>query len=194
MRLPIVPTAALIALLAGVSGCGGRNVSKKTAQEIIAGQFRFKEKAVDVESVSQVTPGEAIIQTRVPAAFLVEKVRGHWQIREVRIGNGPWEKLDNILAALDRVKVEETRNMLSRVADALEAYRRKNGRIPDFRDYVSLSDALSPEFLQPLVRDDAWRRPLNAARTAPDAVTLSSSGPDGIAGNDDDVVLTYRPK
>jgi hypothetical protein len=181
--LLLVPSLVLTA-------CGGRTINKKNAQDIIAGQGLFKEKTLDIESVSETSPGQVIVQAKLPAAFRLQKVHGKWEIREVRVGNNQWEKLDDFVAALNRIKAEETQKMLGEVASAIERYRGKNGRLPDFRDYVSLSDALSPDYLSTLIRLDAWRNPLAATRTGPATVQLISAGPDGKIGTSDDVVLT----
>ncbi|PYU87205.1 MAG: hypothetical protein DMG08_28510, partial [Acidobacteria bacterium] len=71
--------------------------------------------------------------------FRFEKVNGKWVIREVRLGKRPWEKLDDILRALEQVKTEQTRKLLEQVAAAIEKYREANGALLDFKDYVSLS-------------------------------------------------------
>jgi hypothetical protein len=170
-----------------LTACGGRSINKKTAQKIISSQTLLK--SVDVESVIQATSGQAIVQTRVPAAFRLEKVRGEWAIREVKIGNNPWERLERILAVLHRLNGEETQKMLEQVASALDKYCRKNGRLPDFSDYVSLSDALNPEYLSPLIRLDSWEQPLVAVRISSSQVQLISAGPDGKVGTPDDISL-----
>lgn len=179
-----------------LTACGGRTINKKNAQDIIGGQGFFKKETLDIESVSETSPGEAIVQAKLPATFRLQKVHGKWEIREVRVGNDQWEKLDDFVAALNRIKAEETQKMLSEVASAIERYREKNGRLPDFRDYVSLSDALSPDYLPTLIRLDAWRNPLAAIGTAPATVQLISAGPDGKIGTTDDIVLTrsYPPQ
>lgn len=154
----------------------------------------FKDKSLDIDSVSQTTPGELIIQARIPAAFRVQKVHGKWEILEVRVGNGQWEKLDDFVAALNKVKAGETQKMLEEVASGIDRYREKNGRLPDFTDFVSLSDALSPNYLTALIRLDAWRNPFVAVKATATTIQLISAGPDGKIGTSDDIVLTrsYR--
>ncbi len=80
--------------------------------------------------------------------------------------------------------------MLDEVAAALERYRSKNGALPEFKDYVSLSDALFPDYMTPLIRLDAWRNPLAAYKTGANSVRLVSAGPDGKLGTADDIELT----
>jgi hypothetical protein len=171
-----------------LTACGGRSINKKTAQKIISSESPLK--SADVESVTQTTSGQAIVQTRVPAAFRLEKSGGEWVIREVKVGDGHWEKLENVLGALDRLKREETEKMLEQVATALDKYHQNNGRLPGFSDYVTLSDALSPDYLSPLIRLDSWEQPMVAVRISSSQVQLISAGPDGKVGTADDITLT----
>ena len=132
---------------------------------------------------------DAVAEATLQAAFRFEKVDGKWVIREVRLGKRPWERLDDIVRALEQVKTEQTRKLLERVAASLDKYREANGALPDFQDYVSLSDALSPKYMSPLIREDAWQNPLAAYRSAPATVRLLSAGSDGKIGTPDDIEL-----
>ncbi len=79
--------------------------------------------------------------------------------------------------------------MLDRIADAVRKYREATGSMPSFKDYIALSDLLSPKYLTPLVRLDAWRRPLAAERMDANTIRLVSAGPDGKFGTEDDLRL-----
>jgi hypothetical protein len=173
-----------------MTACGGRLINKKTAQKIISSEAFLK--SVDVESVSQVTSGQAVVQTRIPAAFRLERKGGEWVIREVKIGDNPWQKLEMVVAALNQLMKEETRKMLEQVASALDRYYAKNARLPEFTDYVGLSDALNPDFLTPLIRLDSWGQPLVAVRLSSSGVQLSSAGPDGKTGTQDDIAIDRK--
>ncbi len=132
---------------------------------------------------------DAVIEARLKAVFRFEQVEGKWVIREVRLGNHPWERLDDILAALKAVKTDETRMRLEKIASAIAKYRRNKGSLPQFKDYIALSDQLNPDYLTPLIRLDAWQHPLAAHRTAADTIRLLSAGPDGKFGTPDDIEL-----
>lgn len=149
---------------------------------------------VSIDSLQSLGGNAAIAEARVRAALRLERVGGTWVIREVKIGRRPWERLDTLLAAVERAKGDETRRTLETVAEALTRYRTQRGKLPEFRDYVTLSDALHPDFLNPLVRDDAWQRPLHAYLADPATVRLVSAGPDGQLGSRDDVevVRTFK--
>jgi len=175
-----------------LNGCGGRTVNKNLARDVIIGSPADALAPADVQvlSVIQVAAGEAVVETNLHTAFRIHRIGGQWQVREIRVGRGQWEKLDDLMRALRQIKTEETRRSLEEVAAALRAYRQKNGRLPEFKDYVGLSDALYPTYMSPLIREDGWRHPLAAARLDSGDVRLMSAGPDGKMGTTDDVVTT----
>jgi hypothetical protein len=148
---------------------------------------------VEIIKMTHVGRTEAIAETRLKTAFRFEKVGDEWVIREVRIGHGQWAKIDSLTKALEGVKIEETRNMLGQIAEAVLKYRSASGSMPVFDDYISLSDLLSPTYLTPLIRLDAWRNPLAAERPEADTVVVWSAGPDGKHGTGDDIRRTITP-
>jgi hypothetical protein len=190
MRFRMLAAAGF--LLFPLTACGGRAINKKTAQNLIVQSplSLLSKEEVYIESVTQTGQRDAVVEASLHAAFRFEKVEGKWVIREVRLGKRPWESLDNILRALDLVKSDETRKLLDQVAAAVARYREKKGALPEFKDYVALSDALSPDFLTPLIRQDAWQNPLAAFRIGPNSIRLLSAGPDGKPGTADDIELT----
>ncbi len=189
MRFPSYISMVSLALF--LAGCGGRTVSKGAAQKLLVSlpSGILDKKNVEILSVSQIGGRDAIVVTDVRAAFKLEKVKGKWTVREVRIGNDEWIDIDDLAEAVTRVKTEQTRKSLEEIASSVGRYREQNGRLPDFADYVGLSDALSPEFQSPTVRLDAWRQPLAAFRMDEYTVRLISAGPDGEMGSADDIVL-----
>jgi thioesterase domain-containing protein len=184
--------ACLLACLALFSACGGRAISKKAAQELIVQPplGLLDKEEVYIRSVSQTGQRDALVEATLHVAFRFEKADGKWVIREVRLGKRPWEKLEDIQRALQIVKAEETRKALEQVAAAVDRYRAKKGILPEFRDYVALSDALHPDYLTPLLRLDAWQNPFAAYRISQNTIRLASAGPDGKPGTSDDIELT----
>ena len=164
------------------------------AKDVIAGMPAeiLEKKDVDVVKVTHVGQSEAIVETRLKTAFRLEKVQGQWIVRDVRIGHGQWETADNLMQTLERVRIDETRKMLDAVAGAVRKYRESTGEMPEFTDYVSLSDLLSPSYLTPLIRLDAWRRPLEAKHLDANTIQLISAGSDGEFGTGDDILQTVR--
>jgi hypothetical protein len=182
----------LVMLAALSTDCGGRALNKKTAQGAILESTRGMLRAddVDVIAADQTGADQAVVTADVRVALAMEKVKGRWAVQDVRLGRHSWERWDNILQALESMKIQETRDSMQKVAAALEKYHEEKHSLPDFRDFVTLTDALSPNYLTPLIRLDAWRNPLLAFRVAPSVVRLLSTGPDGQAGTADDIELT----
>jgi len=183
---------AIVLFSVWINACGGRTINKNSAQALIANSqlAPFSKEDVYVESVNQTGARDAIVEARLKAAFRFEKVQGQWVMREVRLGDRPWENVEDVLRALRVVKADETRSTMDKIAAALEAYRSRNGRLPEFRDYVSLCDKLYPEYLNPLIRVDAWGNALAAFVAGPNRVRLVSAGPDGKLGSADDIQLS----
>jgi len=187
MRIEYFLVAALL-----FTSCGGRKISAGLAIDAITGipEESFKKKDVDVLNVIQTNKSEAIVETKLRTAFRLEKVKNKWVVREVRIGRGQWEKVGNLERALEMIRIDETRKMLDQIAEAILKYRESKGALPVFNDYVSLSDVLSPAYLKPLIRLDAWRNPLEAFREESNAILLKSAGPDSKFGTSDDITKT----
>ena len=196
--LPILYLAAmrirhiLVSVLL-LTACGGRSMNNHLARDLIMEipEVTLQKNDLEVVDITQVSGSEVIAETTLKAGFRLEKHRGVWVVREVRLGHGQWEKVDNFVRALDEVKIAQTREMLGRIAEAIGKYRESNGALPVFKDYVNLSNALSPNYLTPLIRLDAWKRPLQAERTGPDSIVIRSAGPDGKFGTMDDIICTF---
>jgi len=182
----------LLGALIFVNACGGRAVNQKTAQEILIelpGRV-FDREDVVIDSVTNVGANDAVVETRLRAAFKLVRKSGKWEVSEVRIGNHQWEKVEDIVRTLAEIKRSETSRLLEQVMSAVASYRAENGALPGFSDFVSLTDVLYPTYMNPLVRLDAWRHPISAFETSPTSVRLVSPGPDGVLGNADDVELS----
>jgi hypothetical protein len=171
------------------AGCTGRKIGNSNARDVILElpQSTLEKNDVEVIKVSQTSGTEAIAETQLKTAFRLEKVKGAWIVREVRIGHGQWEKVNDLAAALEAVKADETKKMLDQVAGAVRKYGESTGNLPVFKDYIALSDQLSPQYLTPLIRLDAWRQPLEAERPNAETILLRSAGPDGKFGTADDI-------
>jgi len=97
-----------------LSACGGRNLNSGAARSIIISipQEALEKEDVDIVKVGQTSGSEAIVETRLKTAFRLEKVRGNWEVKEVRLGHGQWEKVGNLERTLKTVRIEETQKML----------------------------------------------------------------------------------
>ena len=184
--------AVLLLLVAPLAGCGGRMIGKRTARNVILNVVPdgLDPEDVEIDGITQTGMRDAVVEARVRTAFRLESEGGRWAVREIRIGKHQWERLDLILQALEKTKIDETRRILGEVASGLEAFTRKNSGVPAFKDFVSLTDALYPGYLPRVIRLDAWQRPLAAARVSANTVRLSSTGPDGKPATADDIEIT----
>lgn len=185
----------LIGLLLILPGCSGRKMSVGTAREtIIAPPQKILEKDdIDIVHITQTSGSSVVVETRVKTAFQLQKVNEVWEVRNIRIGDGQWEKVENLAAALTRVKTEQTRLLLDQIADSVRKYRRDTGKMPEFEDYVDLSDVLAPKYMKSLIRLDSWRNPLRAKAVNPDSIQVISAGPDFRFSTDDDISLAITP-
>ncbi len=188
-------SSLLLTFFLFLAACGGRALSSNHARDIIIRIPReaLPKEDVEVVNIRQVSGSEAVVETRLKTAFRLEKSRGQWVVREMRLGHGEWEKLSNLIQALEEVKIAETRTILDRVAEAIRKYRSVNGNLPAFEDYISLSDLLSPKFMTPVIRLDSWRQPLAAERVGPSSIVIRSAGPDGKHGTQDDISRSFPP-
>jgi hypothetical protein len=175
-----------------LTACGGRSMNKNLARDLIIeipGETLEKED-IEVVNVMQVSGSEAIAETTLKTAFRLEKSRGKWVVREVRVGHGQWEKTTNLFQTLEQVKSKETSEMLDKIDEAIRKYRDATGALPVFKDYIGLSDLLSPKYVTPLPRLDSWRRPFWAEITQQHSIVIRSAGPDGRYHTDDDLSRT----
>jgi hypothetical protein len=184
-------TAVILPLLL-LTACGGRSLNKSAAQKLIVNLSgdALSDEDCYIDSVTQTGERNAVVEARLRVAFRFSRTGGKWVIEEVKVGRDRWVSFADFRRALERMKIEETTSLLEKVAAAIGEYRRKNGRLPEFRDFVSLTDALSPDYLTPLVRLDAWKEPVAVVRQGPDTLTLISPGPDGKLHTPDDIELT----
>jgi len=191
MRLHIL----LITLIILLTGCASRKISVNSARDAIVAlpQGILEKDDVDIVHVTQTSNAFAVVETRVKTAFRMQKVDETWEIRDIRIGNGQWEKVEDLEAALTQVKTKQTRLLLDQVAASVREYRGDTGKMPEFEDYVGLSDVLAPKYMTPLIRLDSWRNPLRAKAVNTDSILVTSAGPDLRYDTDDDISLTIKP-
>ena len=175
-----------------LAACGGRALNKNSVQDLIVHipESELTKEDVYIDSVSQTGERDMLVEARLRAALLFEREGGKWVIKQVKLGHGTWVDFAAFQKALQEAKIDETRALLEKVAAAIESYRDKNGHLPEFSDYVSLSNVLNPLYLTPLIRLDAWKNPLEATHEGANTIKLMSAGPDGRFGTADDVVLT----
>jgi Type II secretion system (T2SS), protein G len=188
-----VPIPLVLGLLAG---CGAsRKLSEDTAKEKILelGLLDLKDKQIQVQRIVHAGEGQAVAEASVQMAFRLSKAKGKdWQVNAVRLGDRDWIDTQAFLAALNEVRVRQTRHNLERIEEGIRKYQAKQGALPATSDIVKLTDLLFPEYMSEVVRYDAWNNEFKI-NSAGNSFQLSSAGPDGIAGNADDIHLDIRP-
>jgi hypothetical protein len=145
-------------------------------------------KDVDVVSVSQMG-GQATAEVRLNVSLLMTKKGGGWEVSEVRMPDGGWEKVSVLRAALKDLRTVETRRaMLELVAALLQRFR-ETGDFPKTSDISVLNDVLCPAHLPHPVGFDAWTTPLRYHGEDGAHYRIRSAGPDRKWGTPDDIEL-----
>lgn len=190
-KLKIALIVVLLPLAASATACGAKTINKKTAHAVIAGHPSgvFDKDDVEITSAAQIGSNQALVEVQLRAALTLKRDGSEWAIDEARLGKHQWERLDDLLAALQQFKIRAAHAQLEEVAAGVESFWSEHRALPSFTDYVSLADTLSPRHMSPLIRLDPWRIPLAAEHAGPGSVRLISAGPDRIIGTADDISL-----
>jgi hypothetical protein len=179
-----------------LAGCGAsRKLSEDAAKEKILelGLLDLKDKQIQVQRILHAGEDQAVAEASVQMAFRLSKGKGKdWQVNAVRLGDRDWVDTQAFLAALNEVRVRQTRNNLERIEEGIRKYQARQGALPAISDIVKLTDLLFPEYMSEVVRYDAWNNELKVNAVG-NNLQLSSAGPDGIPGNADDIHLDVRP-
>ena len=181
---------ALAVPLMGLSACTG-NLSSRTARQRIAelGDARLITDDIQVQRIVTELGDRAIAEANVRMAFQFERnADGDWTIVSARLGTGEWIDIDELLTAIAAQSADETTASLQKLALGLDAYRDRNGSLPEIPADSYLSDVLHPLFMTDLIRDDPWGGRIRYLENG-GGYQLRSPGPDGTDGTEDDIVL-----
>lgn len=169
----------------------GGEISSGEARRLIAraGGANLKTQDIHIRRIDEAPGGQtAVVEALVQLAFRLTRKDGAWKVSEIRVGDRQWDDLDLIRAGMDAEKTRRTREDLTVVAAAVDAYRRSRGALPAAKSFSELVDTLLPDFLPRIIREDSWDRPLEM-QMAPPGFKLFSSGPDGRPRTKDDIVV-----
>lgn len=145
-------------------------------------------KDVDVVSVSEMG-GKATAEVRLNVSLLMTKKGGGWEVAEVRMPDGGWEKVALLRAALKDLRTVETRRAMLELVAALLLRFRETGDFPKTGDISALNDALCPAHLAHPVAFDAWTTPFRYHGEDGAHYQIRSAGPDQKWGTPDDIEL-----
>lgn len=145
-------------------------------------------KDVDVISVSEMG-GQATAEVRLNVSLLMTKKGGGWEVAEIRMPDGGWEKVPVLRSALKDLRTLETRRAMLELVAALLLRFRETGDFPKTVDITALNDVLCPAHLAHPVAFDAWTTPLRYHGEDGAHYRIRSAGPDRKWGTPDDIEL-----
>jgi len=193
MRLRV----ALIVAFGFLIGCGAsRKLSENTARAKIQelGLLDLTEKQIRVQRIVHAGEDQAVAEADLQLVFRLSKTKEKdWQVNAIRLGDRDWIDAQSFLAALNEVRAKQTQHSLEQLQEGIRKYQAKRGTLPAVSDIVKLTDLLFPEYMGEIVRYDGWSHLLRVIPLGNNVFELRSAGPDGVAGNADDIRLDVRP-
>ena len=188
---PMPRALVMIALALSLIGviAYARELGAREAREKIAQALGFdKSDDVHIKNISR-SASDAIVEAQFDATFrFTTDKEGKWQAVELRAGDRRWESIELIQTAIRKEKALRTTAELRTLATALEAYRRESGSYVQADTGSALMDHLAPRYLNSIIRIDPWSHEYAYKGTSA-SYQLSSLGPDGKPGTDDDIVF-----
>lgn len=188
-RVTIGLTAFLgLALFTGAALAGGE-LTPRDARESIASLLGRKSDEVRIRSMSAGLVGDDMtVEAEIGVTFQMHRDKDAWIVKSVRFGDRRWEDIELLKKALDAEKAKRASADLGALSAGVEAFRRDRGFYPDIEGGRALVDFISPKFMPDVIRQDPWDGQYDYRRT-PSGFELVSSGPDGMAGTPDDIIL-----
>ena len=191
--MKVAPTR-LTTLAIGLSllgaGALARELGAREARERIAKAVGLENAdRVHIKSINGGSGREAIVEATFDGTFrMTSDKSGNWTVAEVRTGDRCWESVDLIRTAVRKEKILRTTADLRTLATALESFRRERGCYVTAASGAALLDALSPHYLDTVLRLDAWSHEFEYHGSQA-GYRLESLGPDGKPGTGDEIVV-----
>ena len=174
--------------------CATARLSHDEARRQIAeiGRSNLVPDAIEIRRIVAQSETQAIAEATITLAFQFKRDNplAEWRIQAVRLGDRDWISLDELLGGINEGRRRATSSSLQKLADAVETYRTRNGSLPNARDIIGLTDILYPQYIDELVREDGWGKPITYEIVGTSNFRLISNGADGQRGTPDDIVLT----
>lgn len=186
-----------LVLILGILVCGSLlvwgakgDLTAKHARELLRklGGAQLKPEQVRIKTVSGGVGGNAVVEATIETAVRFKQEKGEWQVADIRLGDQHWESVELLTEAVRREKARRTEALLQKVAEALEAYKKEQGRYVAASDFNQLLEQLAPRYLPVTVRFDLWEQPL-LYRNVGNGYRLSSAGPDLKPETNDDLIV-----
>jgi len=187
----------LLLLCLTLSACTGARLSHDEARKKIAeiGRSNLVPDAIEIRRIVSQSDTQAIAEATITLAFQFKRDNpdAEWRIEAVRLGDREWISLDELLAGINEGRRRTTANAMQKLAEAVEKYRASTGSLPNAGDIVGLTDTLHPQYMNELVREDGWGKPILYELVGSVGFRLVSNGPDGLPGTADDIVVASAP-
>jgi hypothetical protein len=187
----------LLLLCLALCACTGARLSHDEARKKIAdiGRSNLIPDAIEIRRIVSQSDTQAIAEATITLAFQFKRDSpdAEWRIEAVRLGDREWISLDELLAGINEGRRRATTAAMQKLADAVEKYRASTGSLPKAGDIVGLTDILHPQYINELVREDGWGKPIVYELVGSVGFRLVSDGPDGVLGTADDIVITSAP-
>jgi len=184
----------LLLLCFTLSACTGARLSHDEARKKIAdiGRSNLIPDAIEIRRIVSQSDTQAIAEATITLAFQFKRDNpdAEWRIEAVRLGDREWISLDELLAGINEGRRRTTTAAMQKLADAVEKYRASTGTLPNASDIVGLTDILHPQYMNELVREDGWGKPILYELVGSVGFRLISNGADGRPGTADDIVIT----
>lgn len=136
------------------------------------------------------TSDYASAEVQITTGVKMKREGSRWVLEEVRLDDRHWEKVSRITKALNQIRRDDTREMLTTISDSIRRYEETNGRVPQVDSLETLIDILNPAYLERVLRLDAWSNPFRYLAKSPSSYELRSAGEDAKFGTQDDIAVT----
>ncbi len=188
-----IPRAILlfaVALLLLWAVAFARELGSREAREKIAAALELdRPDRVRIKDISRGPGAQAVVEASIDAAFrMVQDKDGKWQVVDLRTGDRQWESMELIHTAIRKEKTLRTAADMRTLATALEAFRRTRGFYVTAETGAALVDHLAPDYLNTVIRLDAWSREFQYNGTAT-SYRLISLGPDRQPQSGDELII-----
>ena len=182
---PFVRLLVVCAAVALVAACGPSELatpSAAQAERLVSATF--PEATIRVR---EVTRSEQTL--RIPAEFneadvifLMEAGEEDWVMTGVEQGGNNY--------TVDQLRdIAATMVVMRSLSDALERYRADTGSFPVLDDLVGLRELVPDYYPAQGEMEDAWGSAFRYRVQGDDDYTVTSTGPDGVTGSRDDIIL-----
>jgi hypothetical protein len=181
----LVRPALFVAVLALAAGaCGptelatpsGTQAERMISEAFPEAEIRVREVSRDEQSLQ--IPAEF---NEADVIFLMDAGEEEWSISGVEQGG-------NIYTVEQLGEIASTMEAMRQLSDGLEAYLEANGSYPQLDDLVGLRELVPDYYPADGAMEDTWGSVFRYRAQGED-YTVTSTGPDGELGSDDDIIL-----